>query len=140
MRLRTPVHVFQLVALLSIAAVAPLPAQQPAPDNTKVNTRDRAPSAPTADKQSNAKSDVAITRDIRRAIVNDKDLSTDAHNVKIITQRGQVTLKGPVRSEAEKQAIEAKANEIAGTGHVTSEVSVKASSASAAKPRTKRKA
>jgi hyperosmotically inducible periplasmic protein len=65
-----------------------------------------------------------MTRDIRRAIMSDKQLSTYAHNVKIITQQGQVTLKGPVRSDDEKRAIEAKATEIAGVGHVKSEVSV----------------
>jgi hypothetical protein len=31
---------------------------------------------------------VAITRDIRKAIVADKQLSTYAHNVKVITQHG----------------------------------------------------
>jgi hyperosmotically inducible periplasmic protein len=67
---------------------------------------------------------VTITRDIRRAIVSDKQLSTYAHNVKIVTQHGQVTLKGPVRSDDEKRAVEAKAAEIAGAGHVKSEVSV----------------
>jgi hyperosmotically inducible protein len=133
MRLCT--RIVYVVAWLSIAAVTPVLAQQPAPDNTKVNTRDRAPSAPTADRQSNTRSDVAITRDIRRAIASNKGLSTAAHNIKIITQQGQVTLKGPVRSDEEKQAIEAKANEIAGAGHVKSEMSVKAATASASKKR-----
>jgi osmotically-inducible protein OsmY len=57
--------------------------------------------------------------------VKDKSLSTYAHNVKIITQNGQVTLKGPVRSEEEKRAIEAKAAEVAGDSKVTSELDVK---------------
>ena len=139
--LRPAAQILNLVAWLSIAAVAPSFAQQPpAPDNTKVNTRDRSPAEPTADKQSNSRSDVAITRDIRRAIVNDKGLSTAAHNIKIITQHGQVTVKGPVANDAEKQAVEAKATEIAGAGHVKSEVSVKAPSASTAKPGPKHKA
>ena len=54
----------------------------------------------------------------------DKSLSSYAHNVKVIAQGGQVTLKGPVRSDAEKQSIEAKAVEVAGAGHVTNEMSV----------------
>ena len=57
--------------------------------------------------------------------MKDKSLSTYAHNVKIITQNGVVTLKGPVRSEEEKQAVEAKAKEIAGPGKVTSDLEVK---------------
>src|SRR5580765_5543605 len=126
MKLCKPARVVHMVVWLGIVAVTPVLAQQPAPDNTKVNTRDRAPSQPTADRQSNARSDVAITRDIRRAIVKDKDLSTAAHNIKIITQQGQVTLKGPVASDSEKQTVEAKATEIAGAGHVKNDVSVKA--------------
>jgi osmotically-inducible protein OsmY len=43
--------------------------------------------------------DRAITKQIRMAIHDDNSLSTYAHNVKIITQNGKVTLKGPVRSE-----------------------------------------
>lgn len=57
--------------------------------------------------------------------MKDKSLSTYAHNVKIVTQGGQVTLKGPVRSEHEKKAIEAKAAEVAGDGKVTSELNIK---------------
>lgn len=65
------------------------------------------------------------TRDIRRSIVQDKSLSTYAHNVKIISQNGMVTLKGPVRSEEEKAAVESKAAEIAGKDKVTSQLEVK---------------
>jgi osmotically-inducible protein OsmY len=57
--------------------------------------------------------------------MKDKSLSSYAHNVKIITQEGMVTLKGPVRSEEEKQAIEAKAKEVAGGDKVSSELVVK---------------
>lgn len=93
-------------------------------DNTKVNKRDRNKSEPTADQQKMNKSDREITRDIRRAIVNDKSLSTYAHNIKVITQNGSVTLKGPVRSEEDKTAIEAKAAEVAGANNVKSEISI----------------
>jgi hyperosmotically inducible periplasmic protein len=95
-------------------------------DNTKVNQRDRNANEPTADQQKNNPSDRDITQQIRKAIVKDKSLSSDAHNVKIITQNGQVTLKGPVRSDDEKRAIEAKAGEIAGDNKVTSELDIKA--------------
>jgi hyperosmotically inducible protein len=97
----------------------------PAPDNTKVNGRDRNPAEPTADQQKENRPDRDITRDIRRSIVADKSLSTYAHNVKIISQNGMVTLKGPVRSEEEKSAIEAKAAEIVGKEKVTSQLEVK---------------
>jgi hyperosmotically inducible periplasmic protein len=113
------------LSLTTFAATAPLLAQQPPPDNTKVNKAERAGSQPTADQQKNNTSDLTITRDIRRAIIGDKTLSTYAHNVKIITQNGQVTLKGPVRSESEKQTIETKATEVAGANKVTNDLNVK---------------
>jgi osmotically-inducible protein OsmY len=97
----------------------------PAADNTKVNERDRSASQPTADEQKDNRSDRDITQQIRQSIVKDKSLSTYAHNVKVITQHGQVTLKGPVKSEDEKKAIEAKAAEVAGENKVSNELNVK---------------
>jgi osmotically-inducible protein OsmY len=97
--------------------------QAPA-DNTKVNQRDRNQSEPTADQQKENTNDRQLTQQIRRAIVKDKNLSSDAHNVKIITQNGAVTLKGPVKSEEEKQAVESKAAEVAGAGKVNSELQI----------------
>lgn len=96
-----------------------------AKDNTAVNERDRAKGAVTADQQKENRSDRDITAEIRKAVIDDKELSTYAHNVKIVTRNGQVTLKGPVRSEAEKQAIEAKATQVAGAGKVSNSLSVK---------------
>jgi hyperosmotically inducible protein len=96
----------------------------PAADNTKTNERDRAANEPTADQQKENRSDRDITQQIRQSIMKDKSLSTDAHNVKIITSNGRVTLKGPVRSEDEKKAIEAKAAEVAGESKVTSELNI----------------
>ena len=97
----------------------------PAADNTKTNQRDKNKAEPTADQQKENQSDRELTQQIRRAIVQDKSLSTYAHNVKIISEDGMVTLKGPVRSEEEKTAVEAKASEIAGKDKVTSQLEVK---------------
>jgi osmotically-inducible protein OsmY len=95
---------------------------QTAPDNSARN-KDH---STTADQQSANKSDTEITRDIRRAITSDKSLSTYAHNVKVITQNGAVTLKGPVHSDEEKQAVAAKAAEVVGgADKVTNELTVK---------------
>jgi hyperosmotically inducible periplasmic protein len=98
--------------------------QQVPADNTKVNQRDRNQNEPTADQQKENSNDRELTRQIRRAIVKDKTLSTDAHNVKIIAQNGSVTLKGPVKSDEEKRAIESKAAEVAGADKVTNELQV----------------
>jgi hyperosmotically inducible protein len=95
--------------------------QQPAPDNTKKN-KDQAP--PTADQQKMNPSDRAITQKIRKAIHEDQSLSTYAHNVKIITQDGKVTLRGPVRSEDEKNNIQAKAVAVAGQDNVTNQLEI----------------
>ena len=97
----------------------------PAADNTKMNQRDRNSNEPTADQQKDNRSDREITRQIRQSIIKDKSLSTYAHNVKIISQNGMVTLKGPVRSEEERKTIEAKANQVAGEGKVASELDIK---------------
>jgi hyperosmotically inducible periplasmic protein len=93
-------------------------------DNTKVNKGDETQQQPTADQQKENSSDREITRKIRRSIVKDKSLSTYAHNIKIITQGGSVTLKGPVRSAEEKKAVEGKAAAIAGEAKVKSEIQV----------------
>ncbi len=71
-----------------------------------------------AAQQSNQSSDLTITRNIRRALIKDKSLSVEAHNVTIITKDGKVTLKGRVESAAEKQTVESAANNVAGAGNV----------------------
>ena len=97
----------------------------PAPDNSAVNVRDRAPGAMTAGQQSNSTSDVELTRRIRRAVVQDHSLSMLAHNVKIISTNGAVMLRGPVKTEEEKTAIANKAQAIAGAGKVDNQLEVK---------------
>ena len=117
------------VVLTAIPLMAsPQDAANPKADNTKVNKRDRSQGEPTADQAKNNTSDREIMRKIRRAVMDDKSLSTYAHNVKIIAQNGKVTLKGPVHTADEKKTVEAKAAEIAGDGNVTSEITVKGDS------------
>lgn len=108
-------------------AVAQDSSQQPAPDNTEVNQRDRDRSQPTADRQKDNRSDWEITQQIRQAVMKDSSLSSSsyAHNVKIVSQNGMVTLKGPVRSEEDKQSIAAKAAEVVGADKVTNQLEVK---------------
>jgi hyperosmotically inducible protein len=94
---------------------------QTPPDNTKQN-KDQ--SNPTADDQKMNPADRAITQKIRKALHDDSALSVYAHNIKIITQDGKVTLRGPVRSEDEKAGIEAKAVAVAGAGNVTNQLEI----------------
>jgi hyperosmotically inducible periplasmic protein len=84
-------------------------------------------SQPTADQQKSNKADRTLTQKIRRAIVSDKSLSVAANDVTVVSQDGMVTLRGTVKSDDEKKAVEDKATEIAGQGKVTSELTVSSS-------------
>ena len=94
-------------------------------DNTKVN---KDTSSPTADKGKNNLSDREVMAHIRRDVVKDKTLSMYAHNVKIVSSNGKVTLRGPVHTDQEKQTIEQYAKKYAGDMNVTDEITVKADS------------
>ena len=102
----------------------PVPADA-APDNTKVNERDTNNATPTPGDQGNNASDLKITQKIRQAVMADGALSFTAKNVKIITQNGKVTLRGPVNSEDERSRIEAAARKVAGTAQVDNQLEVK---------------
>ena len=133
MKLRSAVQSTALAGLLfcgSLGVFAQQPpaasdsAQAPAGDNTKMNQQDRNDNPTTAQQQKENPSDRELTQHVRQAIMQDKSLSTYAHNVKVISRNGTVTLKGPVRSEDEKQAIEAKANEVAGKDRIVNDLTV----------------
>ena len=117
-----------LVAALVMMAVsfwgsATRAADYPA-DNSGKNVRDRHESSQTPGDQSNSKTDVAITQAIRKAVVADKALSMNAHNVKIVTSNGVVTLRGPVSSSEEKDKIAAKAKSVAGVKSVDNKLEI----------------
>ncbi len=94
-----------------------------APDNAKQNQSENQNG--TADNQPNAKSDIQTTAKVRRAIVADKNLSTYAHNVKILTSNGAVVLKGPVKTDQEKQQVAADAASVVSADKVTNQLTVK---------------
>ena len=119
---------FAAIAVLCLAstplaprALAQTDSTQTAPDNSK-NNKDH---AQTADNQSNSKTDRQISANIRKAILADKDLSTYAHNIKIITLNGAVTLKGPVKSEEEKQKIASDTASVVSADQITNALTVK---------------
>jgi len=115
-----------LLTTTGIPSYAQSTDDQVKPDNTKMNQRDRNPDEATADKQKMNPEDRALSSKIRKAIVADKSLSTYAHNVKIISQNGTVTLKGPVHSDDEMKNIVAKATDVAGSpDKVVNQLSVK---------------
>ena len=95
-----------------------------APDNTGRNVRDRGGDTLTSGDQSESEADRAITQKIRHAVVSDDSLSVSAHNVKIITANGAVTLRGPVKSEEERKKIAVMAEQVAGAGKVQNHLEV----------------
>ena len=97
------------------------------PDNTATNERDRSGETQTSGDQSNSKDDVNTTAAIRRAVVKDPSLSAVAKNVKIVTANGTVTLRGPVKTDAEKTKIAELAQSAAGNAKIDNQLEVKAS-------------
>jgi osmotically-inducible protein OsmY len=115
-----------LFCTTAIIGYGQTPDTTPKPDNTKVNERDRNVGEATADQQKTNATDQQMTKKIRQSVMADKSLSTYAHNIKIISQNGTVTLKGPVKSDDEKKSLVAKAVAVAGSADkVTDQISVK---------------
>jgi hyperosmotically inducible periplasmic protein len=111
--LRTTILTTLFASAMALATPAPQDTQTK-PDNTKINKRDKNPGEATADDQKMNADDRALAAKIRKAVMADKSLSTYAHNIKIISQNGVVTLKGPVRSDDEVKSLVAKAVDAAG--------------------------
>ena len=109
-------------------AVVPNPAdaaRYPA-DNSGKNQRDASEAALTPGDQGNSEADIQITQSIRKSVTADDSLSVNAHNVKIITNGGVVTLRGPVKSEQERASIAAKAQQVSGVTRVNNQLEVAA--------------
>lgn len=124
----TPQRILTLTTLSLGLALCPLQGTSAAmaqtcqqPDNSGQNKHH----AKTADSQTNAKDDRLTTQKVRKAIIADKGLSTYAHNVKIVTENGTVTLKGPVKSDDEKQKIAADAAGVVSQDKVVDQLTVK---------------
>jgi hyperosmotically inducible periplasmic protein len=112
---------------LSIFTLSAVAQNTPEADNTGKNERDRSGETQTSGDQSNKSEDVKLTAAIRRAVVKDHSLSSMAKNVKIITANGVVTLRGPVKSDAEKTKIAELAQSSAGHAKIDNQLEVKTS-------------
>jgi hyperosmotically inducible periplasmic protein len=120
-KLLLPIGALVFCALLAASIGIGYVAARQAPDNTAQN-KDQA--NPTADSQKMNAADREMTHKIRKSIHQDKTLSSYGHNIKIISQDGKVTLRGPVRSEDEKSNLQAKAVIVAGADHVSNQLEV----------------
>ena len=97
------------------------------PDNTATNERDRSGETKTSGDQSNSSADLKITQAVRRALMKDRELSTTAKNIKVITANGHVTLRGPVKTGQEKAKIDQIAKSAAGGAQIDDQLDVKGS-------------
>ena len=95
-------------------------------ENTNQNIRDKGNSTLTPQNQQQDKKDIKITAHIRKAVHQDKSLSVDAHNAKIITQDGVVTLRGPVKTEAESLKLQEISTQTHGVVQVDNQLEIKA--------------
>jgi hyperosmotically inducible periplasmic protein len=118
--------VLTCLSAFSLAALA-ADNKKAEPDNTATNERDRSGETKTSGDQSNSSADLKITQDIRRALMKDSELSTTAKNIKIITDNGQVTLRGPVKNAQEKAKIDQLARSAAGGAKIDDQLDVKGS-------------
>ena len=105
---------------LSLAAMAA--DEKTNPDNTAINQRDRSGDSKTSGDQSNSSSDLKVTQAIRQALMKDGTLSTSAKNIKVITENGQVTLRGPVKNVQEKARVDQLTKSTAGGAHVVDQL------------------
>jgi osmotically-inducible protein OsmY len=97
---------------------------KPAADNTKLNERDRTEPTLTPGDQGENEADRTITQHIRQAIVGNDALSMTAENVKVITTKGIVTLRGPVKTAQERSEIESIAQRVAGVTRVDNQLEI----------------
>jgi hyperosmotically inducible periplasmic protein len=100
------------------------PANSPL-ENTERNARDIRSATVTPEDQTESRGDRELTASIRRTVVNDKALSMNAHNAKIITRNGVVTLRGPVESSGEKSKLQAIAHKTRGVRQVDNQLEIK---------------
>lgn len=107
---------------LSLAAMAA--EEKTNPDNTAINQRDRSGDSKTSGDQSNSSSDLKVTQAIRQALMKDGTLSTSAKNIKVITENGQVTLRGPVKNVQEKTRVDQLAKSAAGGANIVDQLDV----------------
>jgi hypothetical protein len=91
-------------------------------DNTDRNERDRAGTTLTPGDQGGSEADRTVTQQIRQGVVDDDALSMTSKNVKIVTVDGVVTLRGPVKTAAEKATIASIAQKVAGVKRVDNQL------------------
>ena len=116
-----------LACLSAVSSAAMAADEETKADNTAINERDRSRETQTSGDQSNSSADLKVTQAIRQALMKDGELSMTAKNIKIITDNGQVTLRGPVKNAQEKAKIDQLARSAAGGAKIVDQLDVKKS-------------
>ncbi|MDY7540674.1 BON domain-containing protein [Undibacterium sp. RTI2.1] len=94
-------------------------------DNSEMNVRDKSNVTATPQDQSNSAGDRKLLSLVRRNIVHEKSLSMSAHNIKIMTSDGVVTLRGPVKNKEEKVKLEKVTLDTPGVKSIDDQLDVK---------------
>jgi hyperosmotically inducible periplasmic protein len=116
-------NLLTLILTLAVGAVGACTSKSDRADNTKQNMRDKL-AVPTADQAAQSGDDLTITQKVRKAIMDDSALSTNAHNVKIIVKQGTVTLTGPVASNDERARVGQLAAAVPGATAIVNELDI----------------
>jgi osmotically-inducible protein OsmY len=90
-------------------------------DNTQMASKD---TGVTASDQPENETDRKIIQDVRKSLTSDSSLSTSAQNVTVVSNNGNVTLRGNVKDSTEKQKIQEKATQVAGVNNVDNQLTV----------------
>ena len=114
-----------LACLFAVSLAATAANEKTKADNTAMNQRDRSGESQTSGDQSNSSADLKITQAIRQALMKDSELSATAKNIKIITNNGHVTLRGPVKTAQEKVKIDQLAKSAAGGAQIDNQLDIK---------------
>jgi hyperosmotically inducible periplasmic protein len=121
--MRRTLLVLACLSGLSLAAMAADDEKTKA-DNTATNELDRSGETKTSGDQSNTSADLKVAQAIRQALMKDGELSTTAKNIKVITDNGRVTLRGPVKNVQEKARVDQLAKSAAGGAQIVDQLDV----------------
>jgi osmotically-inducible protein OsmY len=114
-----------LLLVATLAATSAFAQDASKVDNTRINQRDRQGANTTPFDQPNDAEDIKVAAAVRKAIMDDSSLSTTAHNVKFVASDGTVTLRGPVKNDAEKARVESIVKGVPGVATVQNQLDTK---------------
>lgn len=107
---------FVIKGMLALGASGLMAMAQTTPPPQSAQTRTRSTTETSTDNQMATK--------VRQGLMSDQNIGAAAHNVKVSSRNGMVTLRGKVSTAEEKDMIVSKAKQIAGDSNVKDEITV----------------